>query len=204
MIVHDITQGSPEWHKIRCGIPTASNFHKIITAVGWKLSGASIAYAAELIAEWVHGGPLDAGSTSWMDRGKEMEPEAAKAYALLHDDLEVTQVGFVTNDDWTIGGSPDRLCKPNGGLEIKVKGAKIHALYALDPQRLVKAHLPQIMGCIWLCETDWWDIMSYSPIMNPVIVRVERDEEQIGKLASAVEAFAEQLAVQRKQVIDGE
>jgi hypothetical protein len=34
MITHDVTQGSPEWLEARLGIPTASEFDKIITPTG--------------------------------------------------------------------------------------------------------------------------------------------------------------------------
>ena len=34
MRVHRIEQGTPEWKKVRLGIPTASWFHTIITPLG--------------------------------------------------------------------------------------------------------------------------------------------------------------------------
>ena len=34
MIIHEVEQGSGDWLKLRLGIPTASEFDKIITPTG--------------------------------------------------------------------------------------------------------------------------------------------------------------------------
>jgi hypothetical protein len=38
MKIHNCTQGTEEWRKLRAGIPTASEFHKIITPKTGQLS----------------------------------------------------------------------------------------------------------------------------------------------------------------------
>jgi len=39
---------------------------------------------------------------------------------------------------------------------------------------------------MWITGRKWWDFMSFHPMMEPVIIRVERDEEFIGKLNGLV------------------
>jgi hypothetical protein len=39
---------------------------------------------------------------------------------------------------------------------------------------------------LWISGRDWWDFMSYHPKMEPLIVRVFRDEEFIKALECAV------------------
>ena len=54
-------------------------------------------------------------------------------------------------------------------------------------------YIPQVQGCIWLCEQDHWDFMSYHPDARPLIVRVERDEEYIDGLSKHLNEFIVKL-----------
>jgi hypothetical protein len=185
MIVHDVEQGSPEWRRLRLGIPTASNFHRIISPKTLKLSAASHGYLCELVAERLLGEPMDADKTMFMERGSELE-EQAVAYYELQRDVETTRVGFVTDDDCAVGCSPDRLVGDDGGLEIKCPGAAQHVSNMLE---MTAHYMPQVQGTMWLTGRDWWDLLSFHPALPPVIVRIERDEEYIERLAEAVCAF---------------
>ena len=51
MVVLNIAQGSEAWMRARLGIPTASNFKRIITGTGAP-SGCAAQYMNELLAEW--------------------------------------------------------------------------------------------------------------------------------------------------------
>jgi hypothetical protein len=53
-----------------------------------------------------------------MERGLIVEAEAADWYEFDHD-VTVQRVGFITDDDHTMGCSPDRLVGDEGLLEIK-------------------------------------------------------------------------------------
>jgi hypothetical protein len=190
MIVHNCIQGTTEWLSVRAGIPTASCFDKIITPKG-KPSTQAEKYMHKLIAEKLMGHPVIEFTGPWLERGKELEADAAAYYESMRE-VTCERVGFVTNDAGTIGASPDRLIGEDGLLELKVPSEHTHVAYMLT--RAVDAeYYPQVQGQLWVTGRKWLDIMSYSPEMPPVIIRVERDEKYIAIMAAAVTTFSEHL-----------
>lgn len=187
MQIIDCEQGTPEWHQCRLGIPTASRFSELLAKGEGKMRAKYLRdLAAEVLRGWVD---TDGYTNPHMERGKVMEADARDLYAFSRG-VEPLQVGFVRNG--RAGASPDALVGDDGGLEIKT------ALGHIQIDRLVRGTLPsehvaQVQGNLWITERAWWDFVSYSPDLPPLIVRVERDEEYIAKLAKAVEAFNEEL-----------
>jgi YqaJ-like viral recombinase domain len=190
MIVHDCIQGSTAWLELRSGIPTASEFDRILTPEG-KPSKSAEGYLHQLLAERMLGRPLVGVVTTWMDRGSQTEAEAVAYYELMSE-LDTVRIGFVTNDDGTIGASPDRLVGADGLLEIKVPKESNHVGYLLGSS--MAKHRPQVQGQLWITGRQWADVMSYNPEMPHALARIHRDEEYIAKLAAAVGAFALALA----------
>ena len=184
MIIHDVEQGSPEWLKLRLGIPTASEFHKIITP-GGKASKQADAYANKLVAEFMAGEPVEAFETPWMVRGRELEADAVSFYE-LHKGIETKKVGFCVNNG--CGASPDRLIGEDGLLEVKCPAPSTHVEYLIN-QKLDEDYWPQIQGQIFVTGRDWADILSYHPKLPPVIIRVERDVDFINNLAGFLQDF---------------
>ena len=194
IIITDVIQGTPEWAALRCGIPTSSNFSKLITPKTMELSKSSTPYMHTLLAERILGEPTVEFTSHWQDRGSEMEAEAVNFYQFTRD-AETEKVGFILNDDRTIGASPDRLVADDGLLEIKCPSPGVHISYLLN--RTVDAeYYPQIMGQLWISGRQWVDIMSYHPEMPSALIRVERDDKYIQKLSSVVTAFAGALEEQ--------
>ena len=71
-----VLRASVEWHEARLGIPTASEFSRIVTPTG-KLSAARATYMGELLAEWALGEPVGGFTgTEDTERGQVLEPEA--------------------------------------------------------------------------------------------------------------------------------
>ena len=193
MIVHDAIQGSKEWLALRAGIPTASCFDQIITPRTGKLSAAAEGYMYRLLAERILRRPLEQQAFSaWMDRGSQMEAEAVAFYECQRE-LDTRKIGFATNDSGTIGASPDRLVGEHGLLEIKCPSEPVHMGYLMT-RSLGEKHRPQVQGQLWVTERAWSDTLSYHPELPPALIRIERDEEYIALLSSAVEAFAAVLA----------
>lgn len=185
MIRLNVVQGSPEWFAARIGIPTASNFDRIITATG-KASGQMTGYAHKLIAEQMLGVSLDEESNSFMQRGTAQEDKARKFYELQRS-ADVEQVGFLLRDDRRVGCSPDGLVGTDGMVEIKVPMAHTHVGYLLDTDGIGYKH--QTQGGLWIAERDWIDTVSYHDTMPSALVRVHRDDAYIKTLAMLVNQF---------------
>lgn len=178
------------------------------TAVSmFEPSGQAEGYTHKLIAEWLMGIPIDDYQSKFMERGHELEPEAWKYYEFQHD-VDVTRGGFITTDDGLVGASPDGRVydgeKLVGGIELKCPAPHTHVGYMLNPDSLVQAYKHQTQGCLLLTETKWWDLMSYHPMLPPVVVRVTPDEdaEYVKALRSAVFEFAQKVADLKANMAD--
>ncbi len=190
MKIHDVEQGTSAWLELRAGIPTSSEFSKILTPTG-KKSASATPYRHKLIAERLMGHPVVEYVSIDMDRGARMESEAVDFYEFRHD-VDTKRVGFITNDAQTIGASPDRLVGDDGLLEIKCPAEHTHVGYLLH-KPVDRKYYPQIMGQLWVTGRSWVDILSYHPEMPPAMVRVLRDEDYILLLAKAVTEFSAEL-----------
>lgn len=196
MIVHDVQQGTEEWHQIRLARPTASRFSDILTKprkAADKISRTAFAYMAECFAERVIREPVDGASSPWMERGQQQEADALDWYRTFPTPagVEVKTVGFVTlNDDPLAPGcSPDALVGEDGGLEIKILAAKNHAKVMFEPERFVKDHWAQVQGGLWITGRKWWHLVAWNPVLPPVVHRVEPDAGYILMLATQVAEF---------------
>lgn len=189
MIEVPCVQLSPEWYEARCGIPTASNFHRIITAKTMKLAASADDYIAELIAERIcqHPGAMtETPMNAAMRHGVECEPDARKWYE-MHREQQVRQVGFIKTDDGRFGCSPDFMVDPDGVGELKCPQMKTHIGWLLDG--VVPAdHLAQCHGHLVVTGRAWCDFLSYCPGARPLLVRVVPDEFT-SKLRTCLELF---------------
>lgn len=198
MIIHDVEQGTPEWLRLRLGIPTASQFTRLVTPKTRKLSGSIDGYVNELLAEWFIGEPVVEIDSPWMSRGRELESEA-RAWYSMDIGADVRQVGFVTDDEATAGCSPDGLVGDAGGVEIKCPSAGVHVGYMLGGDHKYEL---QMQGCMWLTDRQWWDFVSYNPSLPPYRVRYERDNDLIQVLSLAVELVTERLDAGRDRLAE--
>lgn len=196
----DCIQGSSEWAMLRAGLPTASQFHRIITPSGGPSKSAEM-YLFELLAERVTGEPTVGFTSHWMDRGSELEAEAVAFYHFMRD-CETEKVGFILNDTETIGASPDRLVGNKGLLEIKVCKPATHVGYLLQSGSAYKEHRIQAQAQLWIAEREWNDLLAYNPLLPPALYRVERDESFIETIAAEVNAFSQRLEALHQFMID--
>jgi hypothetical protein len=147
-------------------------------------------YLDRLAAEIITGQPdPDSYTSAAMERGHALEDEARGYYAFVKR-VKPKQVAFVKRG--RAGASPDALIGDDGGLEIKIAMPTVQ-LPRLRAGKLPTEHKAQVQGNLWISGRAWWDFMSYWPGLPPLIVRVERDEEYIARLAKAVDAFNEEL-----------
>jgi len=191
-------QGSPEWVQHRLGLPTASEFDRIIQPSTGKLSTQADKYLARLLAEWYLGAPVNDYVSDYMARGTELETEA-RAWYEFESGHEVEEVGLCVSDCGRYGCSPDGLIGTTGGLELKSPGAEKHFYSVLNPDKFVADHKCQVQGGLWICEREWWDVCSFNPNGPRVRVTVQRDEPFIEAMSAAVREFCDRLeALKRK------
>ena len=196
-------QGSPEWGQCRQGIPTASNFDKIVTPAKGELSKQADAYIYELIADRIMGVPenVEAFTSREMQYGIDTEPEA-RAWYQMETGLTVRKVGFCVADDGSMGCSPDGLVDPDGGIEIKCPLAKTHIGYLMQGGLPTEYKL-QVHGSLVVTGRRYWSFVSYCPGIKPVNIKVEPDDFT-AKLRDALEAFTARYAAlwEKMQQID--
>lgn len=188
MKLYHCAQGSEEWLALRLGIPTASEFKRIVTPTG-RLSKQSRAYAIWLVTEKLLNRQLETfEKTEWMERGSMLEACAVEAYE-FEADLITQPIGFITTDDGRYGCSPDRLVGDEGLVEIKCPAPQTQLRYLIDG--FDGDYRPQVQGQLLVSERQWGDWVSYSPEMPMVRVRVQRDEDYIRGLRAALDEFCD-------------
>lgn len=188
-----IEQGSDDWFHLRKGIPTASNFHRVVTKKKADLSAQAADYALRLVAERLLNMPTESSfSNPWMERGKEMEPMAVAQYEFQFD-VKTIPVALITTDDGRIGCSPDRLVVSDKriAVEIKCPSPHIHLGYLLDG--VTDDYKPQVQGQILVAELERADLYAFHPHCPPALIQTVRDDEYVAKLAAALKAFNEML-----------
>lgn len=201
MIIHQVAQGSEAWDQLRNGIPTASEFKRILTPKG-RPSRQAEGYLNCLLAEWYFGQPLEDPETEfqsqWMARGQALEMQAVQSYEFERD-VETEKVGFISIDSGLCGCSPDRLVGKDGILELKCPAPSTHIGYMLK-RNVHDEYKPQLQGQLLIAERKWVDIQSYCPVFPTVIIRVERDDEYQGLLSTALATFVETMLTARQEL----
>ncbi len=200
MIVVDVEQNSGEWLNYRIGIPTASDFKKLVTSAGAP-SKSMKDYAMTLAGNRYAGKSLDSFEGNiHTERGHELEESAALAYS-MDNDVDVEKVGFIMDDDSRYGCSPDRLVTENGLLEIKCCQAKGHIKNLMYVNKYGKAptdYLAQVHGQMLVCERDWCDLMFYHPELPSRTIRVNADENMFVSLISQIQA----VEIERDSILE--
>ena len=189
MIVLDHEQNSPEWLKARLGIPTASQFDRIITQTG-KKSSQWDDYIGELLFERQFGltkdqynpdnpdEPFEDGfkGSKWVDLGKANEPKAREVYT-FETGLEWTPVGLCLTDDRKCGASPDFLVGDEGQAEAKCPAPWTHLAHVGANVFPAKKHHVQVQAQLWVTGRAWSDFVSFSDECEPKMFRVRVSPE---------------------------
>lgn len=191
MKILELEQRSPEWYAARKGIPTASEFDKIITTDG-KQSKQRTKYMYHLAGERL-GGIVDESYQSFaMIQGIEKEAEARSLYELLNE--PVKEVGFCVSDCGRFGCSPDGLIGEEGGIEIKCPLMSTHVEYLLKCQEEMPSdYFQQVQGSLLVSGRKWWDFVSHYPGLKALIIREEPNDVFQRLLKRELELFCEEL-----------
>lgn len=196
-----------------------SQVHRILTPKELEPAAAAYAYLCELVAEHHAGGPLnvDVGG-GWAPRGQEQEDAAIAAYAWERE-VTVERIGLVTDDEKTVGASPDGFVGEGGVVEIKVPSMLNHAQYLLAPYKeslwfafaplrtkkprsltvtlpsVAADHRLQVQGGLWLSGRDWCDVVSFNPGETPKEKGLPIVIERVQRDAEVITKIAAAVAV---------
>ena len=122
-----------------------------------------------------------------MERGLIVEVEAADWYE-FDQDVSVQRVGFITDDEHTIGCSPDRLVGDKGLLEIKAPLPHTQVEYWLSGE-VSERFRPQLQGQLYISQRCWVDILCWHDVLPKLVVRVEPDDQFIVALDRELQIF---------------
>lgn len=184
-------QRTPEWYAARKGIPTASDFDKIITLTGSQ-SKQRQKYLYQLAGERL-GGVVDEAYQSFaMLQGIEKEAEARALYELIKEPVQ--EVGLCLSDCGRFGCSPDGLVNEDGLVEIKCPIISTHVEYLLKSKdECPIEYFQQTQGQLFVTGRRWVDFVSYFPGLPPLVVREEPNEVFQKLLRKELEAFCQEL-----------
>ena len=107
-----------------------------------------------------------------------------------------------------VGGTPDGIIDDEVGLEIKCPDSKTHISYLLSvrpetAKKEIKNYYWQMQGCMMLTEKKAWYFMSFDPRFKEkkdqsLIIRIDRDEEDIDKLLVRLEMSV----IRKKEILE--
>lgn len=183
----DHEQRTDEWYQARSGRFTGSRFVDVLTKPNKSYSALLDQIVAERITGEYYDSGLDSKSLRW---GRDYEQYAIASYQFDTGNAVISS-GFKTHKIITFAGaSPDGLVGMDGGVEIKCpKDPKIH-LRRFEDGMIESEFTPQLQGCIWVFEREWWDWVSYDPRMPPHLQlyrqRVWRDDLYIANLERSI------------------
>lgn len=201
-------QMSDLWWEARRGLPTASNFKKILTPTG-RASASQPTYIAELLGDIhcltpnyfdQHGTPSRA-----MQHGTDTEPEARRSF-VLDTQLQVQQVGGCVSDCGRFWSSPDGLILNEhnsnypftGALELKCPYRATQVEYLMDGG-LPPEYRPQCHGHIIVTGLPICHFYSYAAGLPALHVVVTRDA-YTDKLADELERFSEKFEAAKRKI----
>ena len=185
----EVDQGSEEWLAMRCGILTASEMKLILTpTLKVANNDKTRAHVWELAAQRItrYTEPTYIGDD--MLRGWDDEIRARDLYSQRY--APVTEVGFVTNDDYgfTIGYSPDGLVGDDGLIEIKSRRQK----YQIETIVIGEVPVEHVLQCqtgLLVTGRAWLDYVSYSGGLPMCRVRVYPDAAIHAAIIEAASEF---------------
>lgn len=201
MIEVECAQLSPEWWEARRGIPTASEFARIMTPTKRQASASQEKYIAELLADITclnpkyftgQGGPVNAAT----EYGRITEGKARR-YFEMQTKIPVRQVGFCKTDDGRFGCSPDGLPDPDAILEIKCPMRVTHLMYLMKGV-VPTEYLCQVHGEMIVTGRRLGYFLSYCEGEDPLLLRVEPDDFTMA-LRTHLELFSVKFEAAKKR-----
>jgi len=165
--IKDIEQRSEAWYKLKVGVFSASEAHKLIWAS--KITEGAMTYIETKVSE-LYVGDLQQVDSKAMEWGRLYEPVAKEFYQKAKG-VKISEVAFIINDKYeNCGVSPDGVNEfIKKGFEIKCPANPVNHLKlikcncASDLKKTKKEYYWQIVKSLLVSEFDTWDFISFHP-----------------------------------------
>ena len=198
MMFDNIEQQTPEWYEVKIGKVGASRLADVMAeGKNGKPSATRANYMYELLTARLTGEYQQTYQSPEMLRGIELEAEARRKYEIVTFN-EVKQVGWIPHPEIEMCGcSPDGLVDDDGLIEIKCPNTKTHLETVLHG-KIDRSYMLQMQWQIECSGREWCDFVSYDPRLPEniqiCIIRVDKKQEVIDSIKTAVQAFLSELA----------
>jgi putative phage-type endonuclease len=193
-------QGDASWLAIKAGKLSGSRFRAVLDLN--KRNGQPNKPRRDLIAdlrrELVTGVLTPVEPNDYMAHGTRCEPIACALYEFLYG--EVTHAAWIPHPELAyVGFSPDALIGDDGLLEIKCPALEPRHTRTVESGKCPEDYYAQVQGGMWTCGRQWAHFASfYEPTHDLCVVRVERDETFIQRLAAECAAVWSQVIAQEE------
>lgn len=190
-------QGSEEWFTARLGKVTASRVADVMARTKSGYGAARKNYMMELLCERLTGKREEGYTNAAMQRGIELEPIARSAYE-VDKCVMVDECGLIDHPSIDrFGASPDGLVGADGLLEIKCPNTAQHVA-CLRSGEADSKYWRQMQSQMACSGRKWVDFVSFDDRLPEALqyfcVRVERDDDYISEIESAVLEFLGELS----------
>lgn len=203
VIEHPVIQGSEEWHNLRTGRITGSNFPLLMKkprGKGVEWSEGQLTYLRKVAAEILTGVSDESDyKNAAMEWGTVQEDSARIEYSDIIMKT-IRSAGFFEYSD-LIGDSPDGIIGDTGVIEIKCPTSQVHLLNWLDNEQFFEKHKWQLYGHMLCSGRSNGALISYDQRMpddrRMVVVKppegylddVNKLEERINKAAELIKEW---------------
>lgn len=192
--IHNVDQGTEEWHDCRRGLLTASEVGLILTPT-LKIANndKTRAHVYEIAAQRISGYTEPSYINDDMLRGFADEIKARDAYSENYAPVE--ELGFITRDigGAVIGYSPDGAgVMGDFGIECKSRRQK-YQIQVVTDNEIPKEHILQVQTGLLVTGWDYIDYISYSGGLPMWVIRSEPEPEYQDAIQEAALAFEEKV-----------
>lgn len=188
-----IEQGSEAWVALRLGKATGSRISDVLAQGKSGAPSASRAnYRAQLVVERLTGAMVEGYTNDAMERGKEVEADARRAYSFRTGN-KVLEASFALHPSIEMSGaSPDGLIGDDGVVEFKCPNTATH-IDTLRGGIIPKGYRDQILWEMACTGRTWCDFVSFDPRMPESMAlhirRVHLDPERLAMVEVEVRIF---------------
>lgn len=163
-------------------------------------------YMLEVISATITGIDRVGGSSSAMERGKDLEADAIDRYEAVKF-VDVGKGRIMRKDGTLIGATPDGFVENDpegpGIIEVKCPDAKNH-LDTFLSRTLPEQYIEQVQGQLWISGRQWCDFISFDDRfpwpMQLVVIRIKPDADLLARMAPRVHVFAQEVEAKVKEL----